>query len=242
MKVVLIGYGKMGKTIERLAEAQNHKIVGKIDIDTTEDQRISFYTEGDVAIEFSHPDAAYDNIMGAIKAGIPVISGTTGWLDKLQAIQSLVKETSGSFLYASNFSIGVNVMFAMNEKLAKIMNDYNDYEVSIEEVHHVHKKDAPSGTALTLTNGVIDNLNRKSSWSLTEAKSDTIHIHAKREGEVYGDHLVRYTSDIDTIELYHTAKTRDGFAQGAIMAAYWLYNNGKIREGIHSIKDMMGLD
>ncbi len=242
MKIVLIGYGKMGKTIERLAEAQNHIIVGRIDIDTSDDQRMAFYTEGDVAIEFSHPDAAYDNITGAIKSGIPVISGTTGWLDRLSDIQALVKQTNGSFLYASNFSIGVNVMFAMNEKLAKIMNAYSDYDVSVEEVHHIHKKDAPSGTALTLTNGVLNNLHRKDKWSLTTSTDDTIHIDAKREGEVFGDHLVRYTSDIDTIELYHSAKTRDGFAQGAIMAGMWLYNQGDIRVGIHSMKDMMGLD
>ena len=242
MKIVLIGYGKMGKTIERLAEAQNHIIVGRIDIDTSDDQRMAFYTEGDVAIEFSHPDAAYDNITGAIKSGIPVISGTTGWLDRLSDIQALVKQTNGSFLYASNFSIGVNVMFAMNEKLAKIMNAYSDYDVSVEEVHHIHKKDAPSGTALTLTNGVLNNLHRKDKWSLTTSTDDTIHIDAKRKGEVFGDHLVRYTSDIDTIELYHSAKTRDGFAQGAIMAGMWLYNQGDIRVGIHSMKDMMGLD
>lgn len=242
MKIVLIGYGKMGKTIERLAEAQNHSIVGRIDIETTDDKRMAYYTAGDVAIEFSHPDAAYENITGAIKSGIPVISGTTGWLDKLDAIRGLVTETSGSFLYASNFSIGVNVMFAMNEKLAKIMNVYGDYEVSVEEVHHIHKKDAPSGTALTLTNDILNNLDRKDKWSLKPSNADTIHIDAKRKGEVFGDHLVRYTSDIDTIELYHTAKTRDGFAQGAIMAAYWLFNGGKTREGIHSMKDMMGLD
>ena len=167
MKIVLIGYGKMGKTIERLAIAQNHTIVGRIDIDTSVDQRLAYYTEGDVAIEFSHPDAAFDNITGAIKSGTPVISGTTGWLDKLDDVKALVKETNGSFLYASNFSIGVNVMFELNEKLAKIMNAYSNYEVSIEEVHHVQKKDAPSGTALTLTNGVIDHLNRKDKWSLT---------------------------------------------------------------------------
>ena len=133
-------------------------------------------------------------------------------------------------------------MFELNEKLAKIMNAYSNYEVSIEEVHHVQKKDAPSGTALTLTNGVIDHLNRKDKWSLTSSDTETIRINAKREGHVYGDHLVRYTSDIDIIELYHTAKTRDGFAQGAIMAASWLHNQGKARLGIHSMKDMMGLD
>ncbi len=242
MKIVLIGYGKMGKTIERLAESQGHLIVGKIDIDTTEDQRLAYYTTGDVAIEFSHPEAAFDNITGAIIAGIPVVSGTTGWLSRYDDIKKLVSETKGSFLYASNFSIGVNVMFALNEKLAKIMNQYPAYNASVDEVHHVHKKDAPSGTALTLINGVIDHVDNKVKWSLTDDDEDTIKINATREGEVYGDHRVRYKSDIDTIELYHTAHTRDGFALGAIMAAVWLYNGGQLREGIHSMRDMMGLD
>lgn len=241
MKIVLIGYGKMGKTIERLALEKGLAVIGYIDIDTGVAERMRLYTEGDIAIEFSHPDAAYDNIRQAIKAGIPVISGTTGWLDKYDEVKQLVSETDGSFLYASNFSIGVNIMFAMNEKLAAIMNQYKSYEVSVDEVHHVHKKDAPSGTALTLIDGVVAKNDSKSSWSLTEADETTIKINASREGEVYGDHRVRYASEIDTIELYHTAHTRDGFALGAITAAQWIYDNGNVRSGVFSMKDMMGL-
>ncbi len=241
MKIVLIGYGKMGKTIERLALEKGLAVIGYIDIDTVVAERMRLYTEGDIAIEFSHPDAAYDNIRQAIKAGIPVISGTTGWLDKYDEVKQLVSETDGSFLYASNFSIGVNIMFAMNEKLAAIMNQYKSYEVSVDEVHHVHKKDAPSGTALTLIDGVVAKNDSKSSWSLTEADETTIKINASREGEVYGDHRVRYASEIDTIELYHTAHTRDGFALGAITAAQWIYDNGNVRSGVFSMKDMMGL-
>lgn len=241
MKIVLIGYGKMGKTIERLSKEQGHEIIERIDINTSTANRAKAYLEGDVAVEFSHPDAAYENIVEALKAGIPVVSGTTGWLEKYDEVSALTQETDGSFLYASNFSIGVNIMFALNEQLASLMNNYPNYDVSVDETHHVHKKDAPSGTALTLVSGITDHVDRKKKWSLEEGSSDTVKINAYREGEVFGDHKVRYQSPIDTIEVYHTAHTRDGFAMGAILAATWLFNSGKPRSGVKTMKDMMGL-
>lgn len=237
MNIVVIGYGKMGKTIERLATQQGHQVIGTIDINTPLDMRTSLFKEVDVAIEFSHPDAAYDNISQALNAKIPVVSGTTGWLDQLDEIKNRVAQNKGAFFYASNFSIGVNIMFAMNEKLAAIMNNYSAYDVSMEETHHIHKKDAPSGTALTLANGVLKNIESKNKWSLEKNDKDSLHINALREGEVFGIHKVTYQSKIDKIELYHEAFTRDGFALGAILAAEWLIG----RHGVYSMKDMMGL-
>lgn len=170
-----------------------------------------------------------------------MISGTTGWLDQKEEVEQILRQQNGSLLYASNFSIGVNVLFAINKKLASIMDQYPSYEVKVEEVHHVHKKDAPSGTALTLIEGITSYLSRKDKWSLTDEELSTIKIDAHREGEVYGDHKVTYRSPIDTIELSHSAHTRDGFALGAIAAAKWLYNEGHPHKGWKGMADMMGL-
>lgn len=241
MKIVLIGYGKMGKEIEKVAQSQGHEVIARISRPTKAKDRTKAYVDGDVAIEFSHPDAALSNIMEALRAGIPVVSGTTGWLEHWDKVQELVDATKGSFFYASNFSIGVNIMFAMNEHLAKLMDQYPHYEVDIEETHHIHKKDAPSGTALTLAEGILGQLNRKTGWSLDKSPKETLHINAFREGEVFGDHKVRYTSKVDTIELYHTAHSRQGFVQGAVLAASWLFNQGKPKVGVFNMKDMMSL-
>lgn len=227
----------MGKTIERLAKEQGHEIAGIIDIDVTSSERQHILNKGDVAIEFSHPDAAAENIKEALNCGIPVVSGTTGWLTEFESIKSLTNEMNGSFFYASNFSIGVNIFFAINERLATLMNGFPEYEVQIDETHHIHKKDAPSGTAITLAEGVINQLDRKENWQLEKQAAASVPIYAHREGEVYGKHVVRYQSEIDTIEIMHDAHTRDGFALGAITAAKWLIG----REGVFSMKDMMGL-
>jgi len=241
MNIVLIGYGRMGKTIERLGLDQGLKIHGAIDMDTSKEERERLLKEGDVAIEFSHPSAAIDNIKEALAHGIAVVSGTTGWLDQKDEVLQLLDQQKGSLLYASNFSIGVNVLFAINKKLGAIMDNYPSYEVKVEEVHHVHKKDAPSGTALTLIDGITSHVSRKDQWSLTEEGPATVKIDAHREGEVFGDHKVTYSSPIDTLELSHSAHTRDGFAQGALLAATWLYNNGNPHKGWKSMSDMMGL-
>ncbi len=239
MKVVIIGYGKMGKTIERVALAKNIDVVGHIDIDTSPAARQALYLHADVGIEFSHPDAAFENITEAITSGLPIVSGTTGWLDKFESIRELVSETEGAFFYASNYSIGVNIFWSINEQLAKIMNDYPSYEVKMEEVHHIHKKDEPSGTAITTSEGITKHLNRKDSWTLSDSPNEAeIAIKAKREGEVFGIHAVDYQSPMDTIRIYHEAHTRDGFAQGAVMAAKWLYG----KQGIFGMKDMLGIN
>jgi len=238
MKIVIIGYGKMGKTIERIALTQGLEVVGHVDIDTSLSERQALYLDADVGIEFSHPDAAYQNITEAITSGLPVVSGTTGWLDKFDSIKSLVSETNGAFFYASNYSIGVNIFWTINEQLAKIMNDYPSYDVKMEEVHHIHKKDEPSGTAITTSEGITNHLNRKNNWTLDKnPKNDEINIEARREGEVFGIHAVNYVSPMDTIRIYHEAHTRDGFAQGAVTAAQWLHR----KQGIFGMKDMLGI-
>ena len=241
MRIVLIGYGRMGKTIDRLATDQGYQIYGTIDMDTSAPERKRLLTEGDVAIEFSHPSAAIANLKEAISHGIAVVSGTTGWLDQKDEVLEVLKEYDGSLLYASNFSIGVNILFAINKKLAAIMDDYPSYEVEVEEVHHIHKKDAPSGTALSLIDGITSHISRKDQWSLNEEGPSIVKINAHRRGEIFGDHKVIYSSPIDTIEISHSAHTRDGFAQGAILAAKWLYNDGKPQKGWKNMTDMMGL-
>lgn len=235
MKIILIGYGKMGKTIERLASERGHHISGIIDIDTSIGDRKKALATGEVAIEFSHPEAAYANICEAIECGIPVISGTTGWLDQMDNLKNLVAKHKGSFLYSSNFSIGVNILYEINEKLAKLMNQHNDYSISIDETHHIHKKDAPSGTAISLAKGIMKHNAKKSDWTLNKPAQEEIKINAFREGEIFGQHKVRYASKIDTIELYHDAHSRDGFALGAITAAQWIIG----KPGVHTMRDVL---
>ncbi len=220
MNILLVGYGKMGRTIERIAQQRGHRIAGKIDIDNPGDLDT---VTADVAIEFSHPDAAYDNVKKCLLRGIPVVCGTTGWLSRKDEIESLTKEKGATFFYASNYSLGVNLFFKLNEQLAKMMNQFSSYDVTIDETHHTEKKDAPSGTAITLAEGVIQHLGRKKQWAKAGSGTpEDLTIESFRESEVPGTHVVKYASAMDDIEIKHTAHTREGFALGAVMVAEWL--------------------
>ncbi len=219
MNIALIGYGKMGKTIEQIARDRGHRIVAIIDINNPQDFDSENFKKADVAIEFTKPDTAFDNYMKCFAANIPVVSGTTGWLDRLSVIKEKCNEGQ-TFFYASNFSIGVNIFFALNKYLARIMNKFPAYEVSMTETHHIHKLDAPSGTAITLAEGILEHVDRKKEWKLDtgENKEDLV-IKAIREGEVPGIHEIRYDSEVDYISIKHDAKSRAGFALGAVIAA-----------------------
>ena len=235
MKIALIGYGKMGKTIERIAVTRGHKIVARVDPFNGEDFSAPGLATADIAIEFSRPETAFNNYLECFKLNLPVVSGTTGWLDKLGEVKAMC-EKGQTFFYASNFSIGVNILFVINEQLAKIMNKYPQYEVDITEVHHTHKLDAPSGTAITLAEGIFENLSRKTKWELDKQSSaDAIAIKAIREGEVPGIHTVKYESEVDEITIHHSAKSRDGLALGAIIAAEFTQN----KKGFLSMKDLL---
>lgn len=220
MKIALVGYGKMGKTIEQIARNRGHEIVSIIDVNNSGDFESEAFKQADVAIEFTTPATAFDNYMKCFAAGVPVVSGTTGWLSRLDEVKRMCAEEGKTFFYASNFSIGVNIFFALNKYLAKIMNNFPSYDVRMTEVHHIHKLDAPSGTAITLAEGVLENLDRKERWTLETAEKPTdLPIHAIREGEVPGIHEIVYESDADTISIKHDAKSRAGFALGAVLAA-----------------------
>jgi 4-hydroxy-tetrahydrodipicolinate reductase len=232
MKIALLGYGKMGKVIERIALERGHEIVLKKDEFNTYDG----LSTADVASDFSVPSAAVSNISASFNANVPVVSGTTGWLEHYDEMIALCNEKKGGFISSSNFSLGVNIFFGLNEYLAKIMNQFDSYKVSMEEIHHVHKLDAPSGTAISLAQGVIQNSNY-AEWTLEEAKNNQIHIEAKRIGEVPGTHTVNYDSVIDSIEIKHTAHNREGFALGAVIAAEWLAG----KQGIFTMKDVLNL-
>ncbi|KAF2326056.1 MULTISPECIES: 4-hydroxy-tetrahydrodipicolinate reductase [Flavobacterium] len=232
MKIALLGYGKMGKVIERIALERGHEIVLKKDEFNTYDG----LSTADVAIDFSVPSAAVSNISASFNANVPVVSGTTGWLEHYDEMIALCNEKKGGFISSSNFSLGVNIFFGLNEYLAKIMKQFDSYKVSMEEIHHIHKLDAPSGTAISLAQGVIENSNY-ANWTLEEAKANEIHIEAKRIGEVPGTHTVNYDSAIDSIEIKHTAHNREGFALGAVIAAEWLAG----KQGIFSMKDVLNL-
>ena len=200
MKIALIGYGKMGKTIEQIAIQRGHQIVSIIDINNAEDIYSEAFKSADAAIEFTTPATAFNNYMKCFEVGVPVVSGTTGWLDRIGEIKEKCEKEGKTFFYASNFSIGVNIFFAMNKYLAKIMNNFPSYDVKMTEVHHIHKLDAPSGTAITLAEGILENIDRKDRWTLENAESATdLPIHAIREGEVPGIHEITYESDVDTI-------------------------------------------
>lgn len=232
MKLALLGYGKMGKTIEAIAVANGHEIVYKKGSDF-EDGNL---TEAEAAIEFSVPEAAVSNIKKCLENNIPVVSGTTGWLSKYTEMVKLCENRNGSFIYASNFSVGVNLFFIINEYAAKLLAPWKDYSVALEEIHHTQKKDAPSGTAISIAEGIIKHSEKKS-WTMETASAESISIKAKREGDVKGTHSVAYTSAIDTISLTHEAHTRDGFAKGAILAAEWLAS----RKGVFTMKDVLGI-
>ena len=220
MKIALIGYGKMGKTIEQIALQRGHQIVSIIDINNTADFESEAFRSADVAIEFTTPATALGNYMRCFAANVPVVSGTTGWLEHLDEVKAKCEQEGKTFFYASNFSVGVNIFLALNRYLAKIMNGFPAYDVRMTEVHHIHKLDAPSGTAITLAEGILENVERKERWTLETAEQPTdLPIHAIREGEVPGIHEIIYESDADTISIKHDAKSRAGFALGAVIAA-----------------------
>jgi 4-hydroxy-tetrahydrodipicolinate reductase len=238
MNILLLGYGKMGKIIGEIAESRGHSIVGKINIDNKEDLNLLDPTSIDVAIEFSQPEAAYENISWSINHNVPIVVGTTGWLDKKSEIEKLTIDKNGSFFYASNFSIGVNIFFKVNGFLSKLMNEANDYQVSIEEIHHTAKKDAPSGTAITLAEGIIKNLNSKNSWNLKgeqDPSDNSVEITSKRIDPAPGTHIIKYESAIDDIEISHTAHSRQGFALGAVLVAEWIPS----KKGVLSMDDFL---
>src|SRR5690554_5772716 len=232
MNIALFGYGKMGKMIEQIAQKRNHHIVARIDLDTPEID----YSNIDVAIDFSMPDAAYGNIQLCMEHGIPVICGTTGWLKDYDNAVKLCQEKKGAFIYASNFSLGVNLFFELNSYLAKMMGNLKQYKVSMEEIHHTQKLDAPSGTAITLAEGIIKETDY-TSWKLDTADTGEIPIVAKRIDNTPGTHTVSYTSGIDSVEIVHTAHNREGFALGAVVAAEWI--SGKT--GVFTMKDVLNL-
>lgn len=220
MKIALVGYGKMGKTIEQIAHNRGHEIVSIIDINNAEDFESEAFKSADVAIEFTTPATAYGNYLKCFAANVPIVSGTTGWLEHMDEVKRLCREEGKTFFYASNFSIGVNIFFALNKYLAKIMNNFPSYDVRMNEAHHIHKLDAPSGTAITLAEGILENVGRKERWVLETAESPSdLPIHAIREGEVPGIHEIIYESEADTISIKHDAKSRAGFALGAVLAA-----------------------
>ena len=228
----------MGRTIESFALSRGHTVTARIDKDNTADLQSSAFLSSEVAIEFTGPDTAFDNVKACLEAKIPVVSGSTGWQNRLNEAKLICDECEGGLLYSSNFSLGVNILFAVNAKLASIMNGFGDYEASITEIHHIHKKDSPSGTAISLAEGIIKSIERKSRWSLgVQNAADELLISARREDEVPGTHTVIYDSSVDSIELTHTAKSRDGFALGAVIAAEFL--NGK--RGVYTMQDVLRL-
>ncbi len=237
MKIALIGYGKMGKIIEQIALSRGHEIVSRIDIDNQEDFNSQAFKSADIAIEFTAPKVAVQNYKKAFQAGVSVVSGTTGWTEQMPEIKALCEEKRLAFFWASNFSLGVNIFFAVNEYLARIMNQFPTYQVGMEETHHTQKLDAPSGTAITLAEGILNNIERKTEWALGEGKAQdpTLTIKAIREGMVPGIHTIQYESDFDYITITHDAKNRNGFALGAVLAAEFACG----KKGCLGMKDML---
>ncbi|GAB6010582.1 4-hydroxy-tetrahydrodipicolinate reductase [Viscerimonas tarda] len=236
MKIALIGYGKMGKEIEKIAKGRGHSIVAVIDVNNTQDLDSDAFKTADVAIEFTTPATALNNYEKCFAANIPVVSGTTGWLNRVEVVKAACEKEGQTFFYASNFSLGVNIFFALNKYLAKIMSNFPDYNVKMEETHHIHKLDAPSGTAITLAEAIIAENPAKTRWSLEveNTKSD-LAIHCIREGEVPGIHEIVYESPVDTISIKHDAKSRQGFALGAVLAAEFVFG----KKGFLGMNDML---
>ena len=232
MKFALLGYGKMGKAIEQIALERGHEIVCKIDINLAEGN----LQGADAAINFSIPNAAVDNITSALHHAVPVVCGTTGWLDAFPQVTQIAMENNTAFLYASNFSVGVNLFFKLNKILAQIMHPQKEYSVSMQETHHIHKLDAPSGTAISLAEGIIENSDLKQ-WKMNEGTKDSITIQSYRKGEIPGTHNVKYESLIDEITIEHKAYNRIGFAQGAVIAAEWIVG----KKGIFKMEDVLNL-
>ena len=246
MNILLLGYGKMGQTIEQTALERGHQIAGRITIDNVADLDQIGTADVDAVIEFSSPESAVDNLTYCFERGWPVVCGTTGWLSHRAGVDAQCRAMNGAFFYASNYSIGVNLFFRLNKTLAQFMRNYPSYQVSMTEIHHTEKKDAPSGTAITLTEGVLEHLPHKHHWVSNESGNDstavtaedTIAIESLREGTVPGTHTVRYDSAVDCIEISHVAHSREGFALGAVIAAEWLVG----REGVFGMDDLLGSD
>lgn len=233
MKIILLGYGKMGKTIERIALERGHEISARIDVDNQHELRTM---KGDVAIEFSHPSAAFDNVRTTLEKNIPVVCGTTGWLSRKSEIDALTMKLDGAFFYASNYSLGVNIFFKLNEYLAKVMENFPEYEIELDEIHHTQKKDSPSGTAISLAEGIIKHVSRKKSWvnENTDEESE-LAIKSFRIADIPGTHVVKYNSPVDDIEIKHTAHSREGFATGAVLVAEWI----RRQKGVLSMDDFL---
>ncbi|WP_187477683.1 4-hydroxy-tetrahydrodipicolinate reductase [Amniculibacterium sp. G2-70] len=233
MKIALVGYGKMGKIIDGIATKRGHEIVARLNEAPTVDNLNS----PDVVIEFSQPEVAFDNIKFCLENKIPVVCGTTGWLAQKPMIEAIAKENNTAFLYGSNFSLGVNLFFALNEKLAALMKGFDEYQVQLEEIHHIHKKDAPSGTAISVAEGIIKENPKFTSWKLDETNGAELGIFAVREDEVPGTHTVTYHSEVDEININHIAYNRNGFALGAVIAAEWIFG----KQGVFGMNDVLGL-
>jgi 4-hydroxy-tetrahydrodipicolinate reductase len=238
MKIALIGYGKMGKAIEEIAVNRGHEIVLKIDEYNVADLNKKNISTANVAIEFTGPHSAYDNVKKALEFDVPLVCGSTGWLEKLDEIKKLCIDRNGTFIYASNFSVGVNIFFEINKKLAALMARQKDYEVQVTEIHHTQKKDAPSGTAITVAEQILENLKRKKSWvNHISENTGELEIISERIDPAPGIHKVKYSSAVDDIEIIHTAHSRQGFALGAVLAAEFI----KDKKGIFSMKDVLSL-
>ncbi|QDO95545.1 4-hydroxy-tetrahydrodipicolinate reductase [Formosa sediminum] len=233
MKIALLGYGKMGKTIEQIALKRGHDIVIKASIENPEYN----IKDADIAIDFSMPSAAVGNISNCFNNGVPVVSGTTGWLEDYDKMTALCNAQKGGFIYASNFSLGVNIFFELNKNLAKMMSNLDQYNISMEEIHHTQKLDEPSGTAISLANDIISEHKTYKDWALNTSEPTTIPIVAKRIPEVPGTHVVAYESNVDTITIEHKAHNREGFALGAVIAAEWLVG----KTGVFSMKDVLNI-
>ncbi|HEY4064384.1 MAG TPA: 4-hydroxy-tetrahydrodipicolinate reductase [Puia sp.] len=237
MKIALIGYGKMGHAIEEIAVSRGHTIVLKVGIENLEDNTPEKIRKADVAIEFTGPDSAYDNIIRCLETGVPVVCGSTGWLQRLEDVRQFVRDRDRTFLYASNFSVGVNIFFEVNKRLAALIAPHPEYDVEVTEVHHTEKRDAPSGTAITLAEQILEKIPRKKEW--VNHNSDNLEelvIHSKRIDPAPGTHMIRYHSSIDDIEIIHTAHNRQGFATGAVLAAEFVHD----KKGIFRMSDVLG--
>ena len=238
MNIALIGYGKMGKAIETIAIEKGHQIVLKIDIDNAADFNQENISKADIAIEFTGPHSAFNNVMKCLELGIPVVCGSTGWLDKFETATNFCKEKKGALLYASNYSIGVNLFFEINKYVAQLMSAHKEYNVVMEEIHHTQKKDAPSGTAITLAEQVLAAIQQKKQWvNEVSTHPEDLSIVSKRIDPAPGTHTIKYTSAVDDIEIIHTAHNRIGFAGGAVLAAEFIHG----KQGIFSMKEVLGL-
>lgn len=236
MKIALIGYGKMGHAVERIALSRGHEIVARIDADNPDDFDSDAFASADVAVEFTTPATAFDNCARSLRRGIPTVCGSTGWNTRMDEMKRIVEETEGRFFWTSNFSLGVNIFFEINRRLAAIMERFPAYSPAIKEIHHVHKLDHPSGTAVSLANDIVENVSRIDRWTETPGEASTLLVGHEREGEVPGTHIITWDSDVDTITLEHRAKSRDGFALGAVIAAEWLPG---CRPGLHKMTELM---